>query len=202
MVDTPFHRSRTKLQKWYYAMFLFTTTRNGVAAKEIQRQLGVTYKCAWRMCHELRKLMASADYQGPLGGHGKHVEIDETLVGGKSQARGFGSRLYKKTMVMGLVERGGRLRAAPVPDDRVDTLEPIVVAHVLPGTTVSTDGLPSYKALGDTFDHGVVRHHLKEYVRGKHHTNSIEGHWSLFKRAVRGTHVHISSKHAWKYQRV
>ena len=132
-----------------------------------------------------------------MAGQGKHVEVDETLIGGKSQARGFGSRLYKKTMVMGMVERGGKMRAGPVPDDRIDTLEPLVVARVRKGTTVGTDGLPSYNALGDTFDHGVVRHAQGEWRRGEHHTNSIEGHWSL--RAVRGTHVHISPKHAWKY---
>jgi ISXO2 transposase-like protein/transposase-like zinc ribbon protein len=197
---TIFHKSRTNLTKWFFAMYLMTSTRHGVAAKEIERQLGVTYKTAWRMCHELRKLMAAADYQGPLGGSGKHVEIDETLIGGRSQVRGFGSRLYKKTMVMGMIERDGKMRAGPVSDDRIDTLEPIVIAHVDPQTTVSTDGLPSYNALGDTFaEHGVVKHHLKEYVRGKHHTNTIEGHWSLLKRSIRGTHVHISQKHAWKY---
>jgi hypothetical protein len=87
-----------------------------------------------------------------LAGPGKHVEVDETLIGGKSQARGFGSRLYKKTMVMGMVERGRKMRAGPVPDDRIDTLEPLAVAHVHKGTIVSTDGLPSYNALGDTFD--------------------------------------------------
>jgi hypothetical protein len=87
-----------------------------------------------------------------LAGPGKHVEVDETLIGGKSQARDFGSRLYKKTMVMGMVERGGKMRAGPVPDDRIDTLEPLAVAHVHKGTIVSTDGLPSYNALGDTFD--------------------------------------------------
>src|ERR1700693_3195950 len=76
---TIFHKSRTKLTHWFFAMYLMTSTRHGVAAKEIERQIGVTYKCAWRMCHELRKLMASADYSGPLSGH---VEIDETRIGG------------------------------------------------------------------------------------------------------------------------
>jgi transposase-like protein len=83
---TIFHKSRTNLTKWFFAMYLMTSTRHGVAAKEIQRQLGVTYKCAWRMCHELRKLMASADDKwggGPMSGH---VEIDETFVGGRRQA--------------------------------------------------------------------------------------------------------------------
>ena len=82
---TIFHKSRTNLTKWFFAMYLMTSTRHGVAAKEVERQLGVTYKCAWRMCHELRKLMASADdkWGGPMSGH---VEIDETFVGGKRKA--------------------------------------------------------------------------------------------------------------------
>ena len=80
MVGTPFAKSRTPLQKWFYAMYLFTTTRHGVSAKELQRQLGVTYKCAWRMGHEIRKYMAKVDGETPLGGA---VEADETYVGGK-----------------------------------------------------------------------------------------------------------------------
>src|ERR1700689_1823605 len=82
---TIFHKSRTKLTIWFFAMYLMTSTRHGVAAKEIERQLGVTYKCAWRMCHELRKLMSSADHGGKLGGPGSHVEIDETYMGGRQK---------------------------------------------------------------------------------------------------------------------
>lgn len=85
MAGTSFERSRTPLQKWFYAMYLFTTSRHGVPAKELQRQLGVTYKCAWRMGHEIRKYMADTDGDpGPSG----HVEIDETYVGGKDNVRG------------------------------------------------------------------------------------------------------------------
>ena len=79
MVDTPFERTRTPLRDWFQVMFLFCATRNGVAAKEIERQLGVTYKTAWRMCHEIRKYMCEVDGDLPLGGPGKHVEIDETM---------------------------------------------------------------------------------------------------------------------------
>src|SRR5438552_11009129 len=84
---TIFHKSSTPLTKWFFAMYLMTSTRHGVAAKEIERQLGVTYKCAWRMCHELRKLMVSADFGGPIGGHDKHVEVDETVMGGYQSNR-------------------------------------------------------------------------------------------------------------------
>jgi len=194
---TIFNKSRTKLTIWFFAMYLMTSTRHGVAAKEIERQTGVTYKCAWRICHELRKLMAAADANrgGPLSGH---VEIDETILGGRRpQAR----KWENKTVVMGLVERGerGRIIAGPVPDQTINTLEGIVNENVVEGSKISTDEAPAYADLSRAYEHESVNHAAKEYVRGHHHTNTIESHWSLFKRAVKGTHVHISRKHAWKY---
>jgi transposase-like protein len=196
---TIFHKSRTNLTKWFFAMYLMTSTRHGVAAKEIERQLGVTYKCAWRMCHELRKLMASADYRGPIGGKGKHVEIDETFVGGKLRGAGQKGARSNKVVAFGMVEREGKMRAGVVPDESAQTLQPIITAHVRRGTTISTDGLRSYHGLNLEYTHGTVNHLAKEWKRGEYCTNEIEGHWSLFKRAVRGTHLHISAKHAWKY---
>jgi transposase len=117
---TIFHKSSTNLTKWFFAMYLMTSTRHGVAAKEIERQVSVTYKTAWRMCHELRKLMTSADHGGKLGGIDCHVEIDETHVGGRQKV-GPRSRKMKektwtanKTVVFGMVERNGKLRAGPI----------------------------------------------------------------------------------------
>jgi transposase len=197
---TIFHKSRTKLTTWFFAMYLITSTRHGVAAKEIERQCGMTYKCAWRICHQLRELMASADFAGPLGGKGKHVEVDETLIGGEARKHGKGKgRRAQKTIVMGIVERDGKLWSGPVPDDTNATLEPIILENVAPDTVISTDGHTSYQNLGRSYEHGVVKHSEKQYVVGIHHTNTIEGHWSHFKRAVKGTHVHISGKHLWKY---
>ncbi len=86
MAGTPFAKSRTPLQKWFYAMYLFTTSRHGVPAKELQRQLGVTYKCAWRMGHEIRKYMTDVDGDGQYGG-GAHVEMDETFMGGRKRKK-------------------------------------------------------------------------------------------------------------------
>jgi transposase-like protein/predicted RNA-binding Zn-ribbon protein involved in translation (DUF1610 family) len=192
--NTIFHKSRTPLTKWFFAMYLMTSTRHGVAAKELERQLGVTYKCAWRMAHELRKLMASADdkWGGPLDGH---VEIDETHVGGRRKA----DEPDNKTVVFGMLQRNGRLLAAPIPDVTNYTVEGIINENIPAGTTISTDEHRSYNGLKHAYDHGTVNHSAKEYVRGIHHVNGLESHWSLFKRAVKGTHVHISAKHAWKY---
>ena len=194
--NTIFHKSRTNLTKWFFAMYLMTSTRHGVAAKEIERQIGVTYKTAWRMYHELRKLMASADFRGPLSGH---VEIDETRVGGRQREQDRRAKGTNKTIVMGMVERDGKIIAGPVSNVSLFTLEPIVRANVEKGSTISTDELPSYHDLAKSgYDHGPVNHHREEWVRGIHHTNTIEGHWSHLKRSIRGTHVQVSAKHMWK----
>ena len=118
-------------------MYLMTSTRHGVAAKEIERQTGVTYKCAWRMCHELRKLMAAADHDIGAARLEGHVEIDETLVGGKS-ASGQGTR-ENKTIVFGMLQRDGRIVAAPIPDVTNYTVEGIINENVAGQHVISTD---------------------------------------------------------------
>src|ERR1700730_16434027 len=144
-VGTVFEKSRTNLTKWFFAMYLMTSTRHGVAAKELERQIGCTYKCAWRMAHELRKLMAAADYHGPLSGH---VELDETQIGGRQSLQDRERRGSNKTMVFGMVERDdGRLRAGPIPNARTETLTPIVAANIAPGTILSTDEWRAYADL-------------------------------------------------------
>lgn len=196
-VGTVFEKSRTPLNKWFFAMYLFTSTRHGVAAKELERQLGVTYKCAWRMAHELRKLMAQADRGGDSGPLKGHVEVDETWVGGKSKQR---NPHANKKLVMGLVERGGRVRAGVVPNTKADTLETAVKANVEPGSRVTTDELASYRHLTQAgYHYETVTHSQGEYVRGDVHTNSVEGYWSRLKNSIKGTHIHVSEQHAWKY---
>lgn len=197
MAGTPFERSRTPLQKWFFTIFMFTTTRNGVSAKEIQRQLGVTYKTAWRMGHEIRKYMGWVDGDPMLGGGSKIVEIDEAFIGGKDE---MGQD--DKTIVMGMVERGGDLITRVVPDRRETTMVPEILENVHRGTRVATDEWPAYRALSEEgYRHGTVNHSKKEYVRGTVHTNTIEGFWAWFKRGVNGTHVWVSPKHKQKYLR-
>jgi transposase len=197
MVGTPFALTRTPLQKWFYAMYLFAMSRHGVPAKELQRQLGVTYKTAWRMGHEIRKFMAEVDGDRPLSGH---VEIDETWIGGKRKGKHGKSAMPYKTVVLGMVQRAGDLITRVVPDDRKATLIPHVWQHVTMGATVSTDEHPSYNRLFKLgYRHGRVNHALDQWVNGIHHTNSLENFWSHFKRSIRGTHVSVSRKHMAKY---
>ncbi len=189
MVGTPFGGTRIPLQKWFYAMYLFTTSRHGVSAKELQRQLGISYETAWRMSHEIRKYLAKVDGDDKLSGH---VEADETMIVGK---RGRGAP--GKTVVFGMVERSGDVITRVVPNARRKTLEPHIVEK---GAIVSTDELLSYAKLARLGSlHGTVNHGQEPWTNGKHHTQSIEGFWSLVKRSVRGTHLHISRQHLSKY---
>ena len=199
---TIFQDTRTPLQLWFYAIYLFTTTRHGVSGKELERQLGVTYKTAWRMGQQIRKLMGSVDNFELLQGH---VELDEAYVGGKrSGKRGRGAE--GKTIVMGLKERGGAMRAVVIPNVKKETLRGIVTQQVAKGSTVSTDELMSYGLLTDDgYKHGRVKHSTKDwahydYRTGEtHHTNHVESFWRLFKKSIAGTHIHISQKHAKRY---
>ena len=182
-VGTPFHRTRTPLQSWFYAIFMFTTTRNGVAAKELERQLGVTYKTAWRMAYEIRKHMAAVDGEDMIGGIGTVVEVDETLVGGKSRGRG----MY----------RDGKTY---VPNNRQSSVIPAILENVAPGTEVHTDELKSYRILPTQgYGHKRVNHSAGLYAKGGVTTNSIESFWAQFKRAINGTYIHVSPKHLWAY---
>jgi len=197
MQGTPFERTRTPLQKWFYAMFLFTTTRNGVAAKELQRQLGVTYKTAWRMGHEIRKYMANVDGDFTLGGH---VEIDEAYIGGKQKGIGRGNYRAGVTTVFGMVERGGDVVTEIVHTVSREAVMPMIERLVRRGSKITTDEHGAYARLSARgYQHVAINHRAKEYARAEHHTNTVEGFWSIVKRTIRGTHIHVSPKHLDKY---
>jgi transposase-like protein len=201
MAGTPFERTRTPLQDWFFVMFLFTTSRNGVAAKEVERQLGVTYKTAWRMCHEIRKYMAAVDGDGPLGGPFKTVQIDETYIGGSVEGKGPGYT-GNKTAVMGMIERGGQIVTRVIPNRRKPTLEAHVIATVKPYSEIHTDDFASYDDLGEMrgYWHKRVDHSAGEYVSPTGvSTNAVEGFWSQLKRGINGTHIHVSARHLSKY---
>lgn len=198
-VGTVFERSRTPLRKWFFAIFLFASTKNGVSAKELQRQLGVTYKCAWRMGHKIRQHMASVDRETGdiLSGH---VEIDETFVGGEPRDyENGGHYLQRKAPVLGMVERQGRMVLKHIPDTKGSSILPLIWAHVDKSAHVSTDEARVYKKLDRHYYHGSVNHKAGEFSDGIHHTNTLEGFWSLLKRSIRGTHVFVSHDHLQSY---
>jgi transposase-like protein/ribosomal protein L24E len=191
---TIFEKSETSLKSWFFAIFLFAKSKNGVAAKELERQLGVTYKTAHRMGHKIRALMAGKG--NPLTGV---VEADETYIGGKrSGQRGRGA--LGKTPVIGVVERRGEVRASVVMNVTADSAIGHIRKNVETTAQVITDELPVYNMAGKFgFAHKRVNHGQGEYVNGRIHTNTIEGFWSQVKRSIDGTHHSVSPKYLQSY---
>lgn len=195
-VGTLFEASRTSLQLWFFAIYLFTQTRHGVSAKELQRQLGVTYKAAWRMGHEIRKHMAVVDGEDRLTGV---IEVDETYVGGKRKGkRGRGED--GKTVVFGMLEKDGNVMTKVVTDVRRHTLHPVIEKNVTQGAEIHSDELLSYRGLNlKGYNHKTVNHGLKQYVKDGCHVNGIESYWAILKKSIVSTHIHVSAKHLEKY---
>lgn len=195
-VGTPFEASRTSLQTWFYAMYLFASTRHGVSAKELQRQLGVTYKTAWRMGHEIRKHMATIDGEDSLSGI---IEVDETYVGGKRKGkRGRGAD--GKTVVFGMLERDGKVMTKIVPDAKTRTLQPHIFENIEQGSEIQSDEWWAYKGLHNKgYIHQTVEHGAGEYARDGVHVNGLEGYWSLLKKGIRSTHIHVSPDYLANY---
>jgi transposase len=205
---TIYHKSSTSLHLWFYAMFLMTSTRCGISAKQMERELGVNYKTAHRMMKLIRQDLMRQDETG----FGGTVEADETYVGGKRRGRGAkrgrpgpGSH---KVPVFGMVERGGRVMAMAVPDAKAITILPQLYTRTLPASTVYTDEFASYNPLQSLgFKHRRINHSEKVYVSGDVHTNTIEGFWALTKNGLRGVYHSVSTRHlqgylneyAWRY---
>lgn len=197
--NTPFNKTRTPLNYWFYVMYLMTTTRNGVASKEVQHALGVTYKTAHKMTTQVRKLMREGTHQKKLGGH---VEADETYVStGKAKGVEVGRGAKNKKPVFAVVERMGEVRAVTLDNVKIENTYPFIEKNVEKDAHLSTDEFPLYTNLHKLgyINHGIIKHQLKNYREGKVSTNTIEGFFSQLKRMIHGTHIHVSEQHLHKY---
>jgi transposase-like protein len=189
---TIFEKSSTPLTLWFYAIYLFSVSKNGVSGKELQRQLGVTYKTAWRMAKQIRALMKH-DGKKLFG----TVEVDETYMGG---TRRMSVKMENKIPVIGMVERKGRIVAKHIPDRYNGTLLKNIQENVETGSQLMTDEWKAYKytsRLG--YSHRAVKHGVRQFARGIANTNTIEGFWSQLKRSVHGTYHSVSKKYLQSY---
>ena len=223
-----FHRSTTPLVSWYFVIFLFTTSKNGVSACEVQRHLGCTYKTAWKMLHKIRTLMGQDSIEFFTG----TVESDETFVGGKNKNRHYDKKVEQsqgrsfkdKTPVLGLVERSeycyitrpskvdptkdvtekvvtklSKARGFVVPNTSSQTLKPLIYQYVEPGSSLMTDEWQAYNGLCKFYDHQIVDHSKGQYVNGHAGCNAAENLWSSVKRTIKGSYISVSRKYLQLY---
>ncbi|MBI5357511.1 IS1595 family transposase [Candidatus Saccharibacteria bacterium] len=193
LAGTIFRKSTTSLWSWFYAIYLFSVSKNGVSAKELERHLGVTYKTAWRMAKQIRLLMEQ-DGEILTG----DVEVDETYAPSRKHPRALGHS--KKQVIFGAVERNGRVNASHVKSAGVRVLMPIIENNIQAEATIYSDEARVYKTLNKRgYSHTTVNHSKLEYVRGNAHTNTIEGFWSQLKRSIDGTYHAVSPKYLQSY---
>lgn len=193
LADTIFRKSETSLSNWFYAIYQFSVSKNGVSAKELERSLGVTYKTAWRMCKQIRLLMEQ-DSDVLTG----EVEVDETYAPSRKHPRALGNS--KKQVIFGAVERNGRVNASHVKSAGFRVLMPIIESKIEPKAIIYSDEARVYKTLNRRgYSHTTVNHSKLEYVRGIAHTNTIEGFWGQLKRSIDGTYHAVSPKYLQSY---
>jgi transposase-like protein len=202
-VGTVMEDSAIPLDKWMVATWRVTNCKNGISSYEIARDVKVTQKSAWFMLHRIRLAMQDDFFGSKLGGE---VEVDETFIGGKARNMHLSKRQRRitrtggkdKTAVMGILERGGKVRAVVVPNRRRSALQTEVRKHVEAGAALYSDALQSYAGLATEYAHQVVDH-ATQYVDGRVHTNGLENFWSLLKRGISGTYVSVEPFHLFRY---
>jgi transposase-like protein len=190
------------LDKWLTAMWLIVNCKNGISSCEIARDLGVTQKSAWFMDHRIRLALHNGSFEKLSG----HVEVDETFIGGKARnmhvekraRRITGTGSKDKVPVMGILERGGKVRTKVVPNRKKHALQTEVHKHVEAGSALYSDALLSYDGLSSDYAHQVIDHAVA-YVDGQVHTNGLENFWSLLKRSISGTYVSVEPYHLFRY---
>lgn len=195
LADTIFRKSETSPWNWFYAIYQFSVAKNGVSAKELERTLGCTYKTAWRMCRQIRLLMAQDGDM--LGGDGTPVEADETYVGGREHYKPGQYHLSKK--VLGIVERGGQAKAVVSDFATTSRAKSFLRANLEAGAELHTDESRIYFWSMHDYNHQSVNHSRREYSRGLVTTNTIEGFWSQLKRSMDGTYHVVSPKYLQHY---
>jgi transposase-like protein len=202
-IGTVMEDSAIPLDKWLTAAWLVTNCKNGISSYEIARDVKVTQKSAWFMLHRIRLAMQDDFFGSKLGGE---VEVDETFIGGKARNMHLSERKRRitgtggadKTVVFGMLERGGRIRAKVMPNRKREALQPEIKEHVKVGAALYSDEWVAYRGLETDYAHQVVDHAM-QYVDGRVHTNGLENFWSLLKRGISGTYVSVEPFHLFRY---
>jgi hypothetical protein len=203
-VGTIFEESPIGLEKWLLVMWMVVNCKNGVSSWEIHRAMGVTQKTAWFMLQRCRLAMQDELTGGKLAGE---IEVDETFIGGKARNMHKNDRRRKnlqgggpagKAIVLGILEREGKVRATVIPDRTKNVMQENVRPHVVKGSQIYSDDAGSQWRMDDEYVHEIVNH-AEAYVRENVHTNGLENFWSLLKRSIGGTYVSVEPYHLFRY---
>ncbi|MBS1684124.1 MAG: IS1595 family transposase [Bacteroidetes bacterium] len=221
---TIFEDTKMPLQKWFMALYIFSSHKKGISSHQLSRDLDITQKSAWFLLHRLRYAFEHPAFRAIVGGDGEPVQADETFIGGKEgnkhqsaftkrqkanekrendklgihTASNRGRSVETKTPVLGIISRGVVIASA-APDTKSETLKAFINWNVVKGATLVTDEYHGYTKLGRDYTHETIQHKMGEYVRNGFHTNSIEGFWSQMKRGIYGIYHHVSATHLNAY---
>lgn len=189
---TIFHKSDTPLTSWFHAIFIFSNAKSGISAKEMERQLGVTYKCAWRILSLIRQALTQSDEK--LEGD---VEIDLTYIGGLSKGHKNRPEAFaKKSVIVSAIERGGKMKSEVLEGTGSGYLRVFMKRHIHPKARIITDGARSF---GKEYRRKSVIHSKGEYAQGKFHINTVEAWFGHLKRSITGSYKVISKEHLQSY---